>query len=591
MSTLLHRFVNLGKISDKDRFETHIRQWIPLALIIGLVVGAVMSLFYFVIFGITEVLLSLFHPVLALLIGGLLIIALVYSGVEDTDKNGISYVISKRHQEETVPIDVGGKKFLSSAITIGSGFPVGREGPALIIGSAIASKIASWSNIPENYHHQAITLGSAASTGALFQAPFGSAIFSAEVPYKEDSDEPMLMAAFLSSVIAAVTASTLIKLLSNTINEVSLEIFHIGNASLDINFYNAVLAVILGISVGIVGRLFIELYYLFTDRLINQYEQLQRVIIGFTIGMVMIIFGIISVSNYYISEEVSPFESVVELIKDADKQLIPILVLAIIIEIIATTAIIGAGFPAGIFGPSLFIGAQTGILFAIIINTTSLLEITAWAIVAMSASHAATTKTPVASVILILEITGLPDLIIPMVLANIAAYITSGPRSLYRGQLRSRDSKIMAELKNYDQHEGFLVQQVMTSKEDVVYALPNMSLLELKQIITESSKRDFPIITSKNDYTIEGIISEDTIVQLSPEEIQSMSILDMMGKKVITVTGEMTGKEALQLMLEHDVERAPVVDKNNQLLGIVSLGDIIRGHVKLHSTADVHQDR
>jgi CIC family chloride channel protein len=307
------------------------------------------------------------------------------------------------------------------------------------------------------------------------------------------------------------------------------------------------------------------------------------------IGMVMIIFGIISVSNYYISEEVSPFESVVELIKDADKQLIPILVLAIIIEIIATTAIIGAGFPAGIFGPSLFIGAQTGILFAIIINTTSVIEITAWAIVAMSASHAATTKTPVASVILILEITGLPNLIIPMVLANIAAYITSGPRSLYRGQLRSRDSKIMAELKNYDQHEGFLVEQVMTSKENVVCALPNMSLLELKQIITESSKRDFPIITSKNDYTIEGIISEDTIVQLTPEEIQSMSVLDMMGKKVITVTGEMTGKEALQLMLEHDVERAPVIDKNNQLLGIVSLGDIIRGHVKLHSTADVHQ--
>ncbi len=52
----------------------------------------------------------------------------------------------------------------------------------------------------------------------------------------------------------------------------------------------------------------------------------------------------------------------------------------------------------------------------------------------------------------------------------------------------------------------------------------------------------------------------------------------------------MTGKEALQLMLEHDVERAPVVDENNQLLGIVSLGDIIRGHMKLHSNADVHQN-
>jgi IMP dehydrogenase len=59
-----------------------------------------------------------------------------------------------------------------------------------------------------------------------------------------------------------------------------------------------------------------------------------------------------------------------------------------------------------------------------------------------------------------------------------------------------------------------------------------------------------------------------------------------MNKRVITVIRDITGKDALQIMLDHDVERAPVVDENNKLVGIISIGDIIRGHQNLHSTVD-----
>ncbi|MHA2250187.1 MAG: chloride channel protein, partial [Candidatus Kariarchaeaceae archaeon] len=448
MSMFFNRILSLGKISDEDRFEAHIKQWIPLALLIGIIVGFLMSAFYIVILLIAKALSYLSYPLIGMAVAGIIIAILVFVNFENPNENGITYVISQRHQEKPIPPEVGAKKFVNSAITIGSGLPVGREGPALIIGSAIATKIASWGNVPEEYQHQAITLGSAASTGALFQAPFGSAIFAAEVPYKEDSDEPMLMAAFLASVSAAVTAKSIISLVNSKITEITLDIFHLGAAELNVNVYNSVLAILLGIIAGLIGRFFIEFYYNYTDRFIQRFKKHIQILIGLSIALLVISVGVILIPDFYITEGITSFDVISEFITDAmnDDLKITILFIAIIIEIVATTAIIGSGFPGGIFGPSLSIGAQSGIIFAILLNVNDPVIITAWAIVGMSSMHAATTKTPVASVLLILEITGLPNLIIPMVLANISAYIVSGPKSLYRGQLRSRDAKLMGEL-------------------------------------------------------------------------------------------------------------------------------------------------
>ena len=96
--------------------------------------------------------------------------------------------------------------------------------------------------IPKNQLHEAITIGSAAATGALFQAPFGSAVFAAEVPYKEDSDEPLLMVSFLASVVAAITLRSLLSLLNFIGFEVNLYLFEIGYAFLQINVITSLLA-------------------------------------------------------------------------------------------------------------------------------------------------------------------------------------------------------------------------------------------------------------------------------------------------------------------------------------------------------------
>lgn len=537
-----------------------------------------MSFFYIAIILISR-LSTLLHPLVVMAIGGIVITILSYTRFESRDENGITYVIKKRHQEETVPLDVGAKKFINSSIVVGTGLPVGREAPALLIGSAIASKIVKLAKIPEDFQYQAITLGGAASTGALFQAPFGAAVFSAEIPFKEDLDSNMLVAAFLSSVIAAFTAGTIIRTIGDQFSIFNLDLFLIGDAFLTLSVKNILLAVLLGMIAGIIGRGFIDFYYFYSDRVISRFEPHRQILYGLIGTLVVIYIGILLVGDLYITRGTSSFEGIREFTEDPKRSLLRTLFIVIIIQILATTLIIGSGYPGGIFAPSLAIGALTGIAFSILLGSTDTMTVTAWSIIGMSAGHAATTKTPIASVLLILEITGLPDLIIPLVLANISSYVVSGHRSLYKGQIRSRNAAVFKELKEYDQHEGFTVQEVMTELRNVFYVQPTTSIFDMKRMLEESSKRDFPVIAGELDYHVVGMITEYDIMKSAVDD--ELQVDQVMTKKVVSVKSTMTGKEALAMMLDFDIERAPVVDDEDYLIGIVSIRDIVRGHQTL----------
>lgn len=589
MPNFISRILSLGMTTEEENFENHIKQWFPIALVIGLVVGVVMSFFHMLIIVFSRILLEI-SPLIIMSVAAIAILVLNRIDFENPEENGISYVIKKRHQEETIPLEVGGKKFLTSGIVLGSGMPVGREGPALIIGSAIASKIVEFANVPEDYRHQAITLGSAASTGALFQAPFGSAVFSAEVPYKEDSDEPMLMAAFLSSVVAAVTASTLIKFVDKSnLFDFSFHIINRSNAFLQANFLNSFLALLLGVITGIIGRLFIEIYYIYINQMTKRYSVQKQLIYGYSIFFACIILGGIIISDFYVIRGVTPFDEIENLIDSSSTISNQTLIFMILIQILATTALLGSGYPGGIFAPSLFVGALTGLLFATVLQFDDPREIAAWAIIGMSGAHAATTKTPVASVLLILEITGLPNLIIPMVLSNISSYIVSGHRSLYKGQLRSRDAAILSHLKQYDQHEGFTVADVMTKNENIIYFHPNTTLDEALRKFEESGKRDFPVVNSEEDLTVAGMVFEEELLKVKTEGIDYI-VEDYMDARFPKITNDMTGKQALTIMLDADVERVPVTDENQKLIGLISIGDIIRGHQTLMEIRQITQN-
>ncbi|RMG21824.1 MAG: chloride channel protein [Methanobacteriota archaeon] len=558
----------LSKEDPPEGYEYQIRFWFPFAMVVGLVVGSVMAGFHIFIVS-YGLLFPSFHPLAIAAIGGIAIIGLVILKIERPDQNGISYVIRQKHQGEEVPFEVGKKKLLSSGIGLGSGLPMGREGPALIIGSALTSLLSKWMNVSPDLRTRAITLGAAASTGALFQAPFGSAVFAAEVPYKEDSDEPMMMGAFLSSVSAAVTAKTLIAIYSSFFYPVPFSVFVVPEIpSLPVNIPTAVLALVFGGAVGIIGRFFIWFYYRYSDGM-QKFPVLIRMTLGLLLSLLTLGIGVFIFQDSFFIPHLSFYSQITFFITNASPRLMWTMVSLLFLQMIATTAVIGVGFPGGIFGPSLTVGGLAGIIFGLLVAPHSVSLIAAWAIVGMSASHTATTKTPIASVLLILEITGLPLLVIPIVLANLSSYAFSGSDSLYRGQLTTRTMKIMAELSKFDHKEFFKIEEVMTPRGKVVYVSIDQTIGDVLPKLRKSGKRDFPILQGDR---VVGMLHLENLDHASPND----PIKKYMEKPTF-VSPQMSGKAAIYHMLEADVERSPVVDDEGHLQGIVSIRDIVRG--------------
>lgn len=556
------------KEAPPEGYDFQVRFWFPFAMVVGLVVGFIMAAFHIFVVTYSNV-FSFLHPLAGVVFGGIVILALVYLKIERPDQNGISYVIRQKHQGEEVPFEVGRNKLLSSGIGLGAGLPMGREGPALIIGSAFTGFLARLMHIPRDVRSRAITLGAAASTGALFQAPFGSAVFAAEVPYKEDSDEPMMMGAFLASVVAAVTAKTVTGLYGSFFYPVSFSAFSVPEPpSLPVNVPTSILALMLGGGIGLLGRFFVWFYYRYSDGMLR-IPVMARMGIGLAISLCALAIGVFAFKDSFFVPHLSFYSQITFFIQTATPDIIWTMVGLLFLQMVATTAIIGVGFPGGIFGPSLTIGGLAGIIFALLISHHSLPLVAAWAIIGMSASHTATTKTPIASVLLILEITGLPSLIIPIVLANLSSYALSGPDSLYRGQVTSRTVKILAELSKFDHKEFFRVEEVMTPKGKVVYVEVDQTIGEVLPKLKASGKRDFPIL---QDGRVVGMLYLEDLDIASPDDPVQRHMV-----KPAFISPKMNGRAAIYQMLENDVERAPVVDENGTLEGIVSIKDIVGG--------------
>jgi len=568
------------KTTSDERYFHKIKIWFPISALIGLIVGIVMALYFLFIYLIAQT-FDFISPLLLLFLGGFVVLVMIKTKFIDGRESGITAMIKAKHKGGDVPFSKL-KSFLSTGIAYGAGLPIGREGPSLIMGSSIAIRIAKFFKIDDAKYPHVLTIGSAAATGALFQAPFGSAVFAAEVPYKEDSDEPVLMAAFLSSVIATVTMATIINFLDRNHFAIELHIFRVGEASLETTFSTVFEAMLLGLTIGLVSIGFIRLYYFYKNEILSKFTQFRRVSIGFTIMMlILIIVYLIDPEIYLVNHNAHIIENNY-LLTNSAKTVIPILILAIFAQFFATSALVASGFPGGVFGPSLAIGAMFGMIFSIIFGISDPSQITAFIVIGMSASHAAFTKTPIASVLLILEVTGLPHLIMPMVIANLVAHMTSGHRSLYEGQIDSRDTMMARHITHHNQLTEFHIKDLMTPRKDLIYATPDENILELKQKIMQSSKRTFPVmkfIEEIFDYRLVGIITLEDInnaMDNRPHPSELM-VKEIMTKEVITLHPDMSAEEALRLVIDSKVERAPVVE-DGLVVGIATIKDILRGH-------------
>ncbi|MGH7602912.1 MAG: chloride channel protein [Gemmatimonadaceae bacterium] len=300
-------------------------------------------------------------------------------------------------------------KFVCCSTSLASGIALGREGPAVYIGSGLASVIARRLGLSKAQTKWLVPIGGAAALSAAFNTPIAAVLFTLEEIMGD------LHAPVLGSVVLASATSWMVLHLVLGDNP----LFHVAGYRLvspgELGVY-AVLGVVGGFASVAFVKLLLWLRARFA-RLPSSWLWLQPVAGGLTVGL----FGL------FVPQVLGVGYDQVERVLNGDVLLKVVAILAVL-KIIATAVAYASGNAGGIFGPSLFIGAMVGASVGSVAHMlfpSSTAGAGAYALVGMGAAFAGIVRTPLTSVIMIFEVTRDYTIIVPLMISNLIAFFIS----------------------------------------------------------------------------------------------------------------------------------------------------------------------
>ena len=316
-------------------------------------------------------------------------------------------------------------KALASALCIGSGGSVGREGPIVQIGSALGSVIGQLARVPERRLRLLVACGAAGGISATFNAPIAGVFFALEVILRDFETE-----SFGLVVLSSVTADAIGRAAFGSASFLKLPAFTL-SSPLEFLLYG-----LLGAVAGVVGVVFIRVLYGaedLADRLWRGPAWARPAAGGVLLGGLLLVLPEMYGVGY----------PVLTRAVDGHYALAFVLVL-LVAKIAATSLTIAIGGSGGVFAPALFMGAMLGSGFGQAAHALlpSLAGSSgAYALVGMGAVFAGAARAPITAVIIIFELTGDYGIVLPLMLAIVLATAVSkrlAPYTIYTLKLLRR---------------------------------------------------------------------------------------------------------------------------------------------------------
>lgn len=551
------------------------KKWLPISIVIGIISGILMSFFLLFIQTLNEFITTSFWIPIAVLIAGLITALLSKYGFKEVEGPGIAYIIELKNKKLPVPIRTIITRFFSSGISLGSNMPGGKEGPAFMIGGALAYAVGKRINLSKDDLSLAVTIGSASATSAIFQAPLGGTLFASEVPFKRDIDMDIYLPAFIASIISVITFFLFGR---QTLGVEGLN-FHFTSSIDLISLDWIVYSIIFGVVIGISSNLYIKAYLLIKKGFVRLGETWKQIAIATVLGsFVILLSGLLFPGRSEFLE--TGFNLLNKLSTDINlhKTNFTFLLILLLFKASILIFLISGGNSMGIFSPSLVLGGILGLLFSIATGLTVYSDV--FFLLGMVGTLAGTAKTPISSMILILEMTGLPEMIIYMAIVSSVAYVFSGETGLYAGQLVDRREALKQMVEEKSHLSIISIESIMS--RPVISLTTGQKLGEVKQKFIQLNKHTFPVL-DLNQQLI-GIVSYDDIKNKSDDLI----IDDVMIKKVLTLSASLSLQQVLQEVFDSGVEHFPVLD-DNKVIGFVTLRDILRSYFEHESTLGFHR--
>jgi chloride channel protein, CIC family len=309
-------------------------------------------------------------------------------------------------------------KSLASALSIGSGGSVGREGPIVQIGSAFGSTMGQLLHLPAWQRITMIAAGAGGGIAATFNTPIGGVLFAAELLLHEVS-----VWTLVPVVISTATATYIGRLYlgdypSFVIPSFQIPYFHPTSPWVLLAYVG------FGCLIGLVSVLFIRSVYAFEDffdeKIPGGYYTRHlsgMLVVGIMVYLTWRIYG-----NYYI--EGVGYSSVQDVLSGSLSSLY-LLLLLFVLKLIATGLTLGSGGSGGIFSPSLFLGATFGGAYGIfLVHLFPALSISppAFAVVGMAGMVGGATGAAITAIVMMFEMTLDYNVILPMTVTVAISY-------------------------------------------------------------------------------------------------------------------------------------------------------------------------
>lgn len=362
---------------------------------------------------------------LATTAGGLLSGMLVYYFAPEAEGHGTDTAVKAFHRTGGfIRTRVAPLKLVASAITIGSGGAAGREGPTALIGAGVGSIYASLTQRSDEERRFLVLAGMAAGLSAIFRSPIGSAFFAIEVLYGSmDFEAGALLYTMLASIVAYAVNGLFVgwrPLFAYPTAQGTLHPVHYA-------WYG-----VLGIGCGLAATVIPEAFYRLRDgfHALPVPLTLKPAIGGLGIGLLALALPQVLGGGYgWIQEAIN------------GQLAVKLMLLLLVGKILAFAFTVSSGGSGGVFAPTLFVGAMLGGCLSLILH----LPPAAFVVVGMAAVFGAAAHVPIASLVMVTEMTGGYQLLVPAASAVLVGYLVQTRlaarlkyQSLYEAQVPGR---------------------------------------------------------------------------------------------------------------------------------------------------------
>lgn len=461
-------------------------------------------------------------------------------------------------------------KFLLGAAQIGSGASLGREGPTVQICAGVASLLGRLAKVSPKSLRRLLPVGAAAGIAAAFNAPLAAVTFTIE-EVVGDLDKSVLSGVIVAAALAAVIERTVLG--EHPVFDVP-QGYGLHHAS-SLAFY-----ALLGIAAAFVA-------ILFTDALLAlraRFQRLSSLPRWIRPGVGGAVTGVLAAVALYWLGARGVTGGGYDVLSQAlaGRLAVKAMLVLCAMKIVATVFSYGSGGVGGIFAPSLFIGGTLGGAFGALDVRILHHEpdtIGAFALVGMGAVFAGIIRAPITSVLIIVEMTNGYSLIVPLMIANMTAYVLARhlrPTPIYEALLDQdgvhlRDRAVTATL------EGVDLASVVVRDEPLVTFAPTMRAGD--QVRAMGSQEVYPVVDAAG--AMVGIVTNEDLraLKAEPDLALVVNAADVM-RPPISVTAEDDLHTALDVMLANGVGRLPVVDGEGKVAGFVDEAAIAKAYLR-----------